>query len=312
MPLLRELRGKVMRRDRPGTAILLILCAFFLTAALPAQNVAKTDDPMEYVNLLLRWAHVLFGILWIGHLYFFNFVQGGFEGKMTAEIKKAVIPELRPRALYWFRWGAAWTWVTGLFLLAVVYWMGMKPVENLPDGTITGWSADKMMGYLCVVLIFVAFFVYDVITKKLGPFTPAGIAANLVLLAAMIAVFSLVGKMDGRSVFIHVGALLGTAMMMNVWMRIWPAQQKIITAIKNGTPPDAALVAMAGGRSRQNTYMSVPLLLLMISNHYTSLYSSANPHKLELKNYLILALIIGLGFAFTKMLFQKSTKVTGF
>jgi uncharacterized membrane protein len=100
--------------------------------------------------------------------------------------------------------------------------------------------------------------------------------------------------------------------MMNVWMRIWPAQQKIITAIKNGTPPDAALVTMAGGRSRQNTYMSVPLLLLMISNHYTSLYSSANPHKLELKNYLILALIIGLGFAFTKMLFQKSTKVTGF
>ena len=99
---------------------------------------------------------------------------------------------------------------------------------------------------------------------------------------------------------------------MNVWMRIWPAQQKIITAIKDGTPPDAALVALAGARSRHNTYMSVPLLLLMISNHYPSLYGSANPHKLELKNYLILALIIGLGFAFTKMLFQKAGKVTGF
>ena len=98
---------------------------------------------MEYVNRLLRWAHLLFGILWIGHLYFFNFVQGGFEGKLTAEIKKAVIPELRPRALYWFRWGAMWTWVTGIFLLAVVYYMGFKNT----------WSRrQKRWATLCVAL----------------------------------------------------------------------------------------------------------------------------------------------------------------
>ena len=100
----------------------------------------------------------------------------------------------------------------------------------------------------------------------------------------MIAVFALVGKMDGRALFIHTGGLLGTTMMMNVWMRIWPNQQKIITAIKTGTPPDAALVALAGGRSRQNTYMSLPLLLLMISNHYPSLYGA---DKIEAKNYII-------------------------
>src|SRR5262249_44917415 len=155
----------------------------------------------------LRWAHVLFGILWIGHLYFFNFVQGGFEGKLAAEMKKAVIPELRPRALYWFRWGAMWTWVTGLFLLAVVYWMGMKPVVQI-TGEVRGGSGDKAMGYACVAAIFVAFFVYDVISKKLGPMPPAGIGANLVLLAAMIALFGLLGKMDGRALFIHTGALL--------------------------------------------------------------------------------------------------------
>jgi uncharacterized membrane protein len=301
-----------MRRDRPGIAVLLLLCLFAFAPALAAQTTAQTSESMEYVNLLLRWAHLLFGVLWIGHLYFFNFVQGGFEGKLAAEMKKAVIPELRPRALFWFRWGAMWTWVTGLFLLAVVYWMGFKPVEDATGHVISGWSADKAMGYVCVGLIFVAFFVYDVISKKLGPMTPAGIGANLVLLAAMIAVFALVGKMDGRALYIHTGALLGTTMMLNVWMRIWPNQRTIITAIKNGTPTDPAMVALAGARSRHNTYLSIPLLMLMLSNHYPAIYGSADPHKLELKNYLILALIIGIGFAVAKMLYQKAGKVTGF
>jgi uncharacterized membrane protein len=297
-----------MRRDRPGIAVLLLICLFAFAPAVVAQTTTQTSEGMDYVNLILRWAHLLFGVLWIGHLYFFNFVQGGFEGKLAAEMKKVVIPELRPRALFWFRWGAMWTWVTGLFLLAVVYWMGFKPHAGA-NGEVTGWTTDKAMGYLCVALIFVAFFVYDIISKKLGPMTPAGLAANLVLLAAMIAIFGRVGKMDGRALYIHTGALLGTAMMMNVWMRIWPNQQKIITAIKNGTPPDAAMVALAGARSRHNTYMSVPLLMLMISNHYPSTYGAQHP---ELKNYLVLALILGIGFAVAKMLYQKAAKVTGF
>jgi uncharacterized membrane protein len=288
-----------MRLDRVRFAVLLVLALFLSASNVVAQTTAQTSDAMEYVNLLFRWAHVLFGILWIGHLYFFNFVQGGFEGKLTADIKKAVIPELRPRALFWFRWGAMWTWVTGIFLLGIVYYMGFKNT----------WTTDKSMGYACVLAIFAAFFVYDIIAKKLGAMTPAGVGANLVLLAAMIALFGLVGKMDGRAIYIHTGVLLGTAMMMNVWMRIWPAQKKIITAIKAGTPPDAALVALAGGRSRQNTYMSVPLLMLMISNHYPAIYGDATP---GIKHYVALALIIAIGFGVTKVLFQKAGKVTGF
>jgi uncharacterized membrane protein len=287
-----------MRRDRLEASFLLIACLFAATPAAAAQTVAQTSEAMEYVNLLIRWAHVLFGVLWIGHLYFFNFVQGGFEGKLTADIKKVVVPELRPRALFWFRFGALWTWVTGLFLLGIVYYMG-NPT----------WSADKPMGYASVALIFAAFFVYDVISKKLGAMTPAGIGANLVLMAAVIAFFGLVGKMDGRTVFIHTGGLFGTAMMLNVWMRIWPAQRKIIAAVKGGTPPDAALVALAGARSRHNTYLSLPLLLLMVSNHYPSLYGGTQP---EARHYVALALVIGVGFAVARMLFQKAGKLTGF
>jgi uncharacterized membrane protein len=76
----------------------------------------------------------------------------------------------------------------------------------------------------------------------------------------------------GRAVFIHVGAMLGTIMAANVWMRIWPAQRKIIAAIKDGQAPDAGIVALAGMRSRHNTFMSIPLLFLMVSNHYPTVY----------------------------------------
>lgn len=296
-----------MRRDRLLFAALLGLCLFTTATGAVAQSTAQTSMVMDAVNMVLRWAHVLFGILWIGHLYFFNFVQGGFEGKLTADIKKAVIPELRPRALFWFRWGAMWTWVTGLFLLGIVYYMGLKP--GIREGELKGWSTDPTMGYMTVAAIFVVYFVYDLVAKKLGAMTPAGLGVSVVLLAGMIALFGYVGKMDGRALFIHTGGLLGTAMMMNVWMRIWPAQRKIITAIKAGTPPDAALVALAGGRSRHNTYMSVPLLMLMISNHYPTIYGDAKP---EMKHYLALVLIIAIGFAVTKALFAKAGKVTGF
>jgi uncharacterized membrane protein len=76
----------------------------------------------NWLNLIFRWIHVVAGIAWIGHLYFFNWVNAHFAKTLTAENKKAVVPELMPRALYWFRWGAAWTWITGLLLLALVYY----------------------------------------------------------------------------------------------------------------------------------------------------------------------------------------------
>ena len=79
------------------------------------------DDTVTNVNLIFRWIHVVAGIAWIGHLYFFNWVNAHFAKTLTPENKRAVVPELLPRALYWFRWGAAWTWITGLVLLGLIY-----------------------------------------------------------------------------------------------------------------------------------------------------------------------------------------------
>src|SRR5512138_462359 len=92
-------------------------------------------NAMNYTDLGLRWIHVVVGILWIGHLYFFNFVNAQVAKTYDADSKKKVVPELMPRALYFFRWGAAWTWLTGILLLAIVFYHGGLMFD--PD---RGWS----------------------------------------------------------------------------------------------------------------------------------------------------------------------------
>src|SRR6266850_7047972 len=94
-------------------------------------------DVMNLIESLFRWFHVLAGIIWIGLLWFFNWVNANFAPTMDAETKKKVVPELMPRALFWFRWGAAFTWLTGVFLLLLVYYHG-KLVLDDPTGP---WNA---------------------------------------------------------------------------------------------------------------------------------------------------------------------------
>src|SRR5512136_2363895 len=106
---------------------------------------------------IFRWLHVLAGVVWIGHLYFFNFVNGPFTGKIDAATKKAVVPELLPRALWWFRWGAAWTWVTGVLLLLIVYYHGRLAVEA------EGFTAGS---WVMLAVTFLAPFVYDALYKS--------------------------------------------------------------------------------------------------------------------------------------------------
>src|SRR5262245_20597337 len=116
-------------------------------------------EAMSIIESLFRWIHVFTGILWIGLLYFFNWVNAFFAATMDAETKKKVVPELMPRALFWFRWGAAFTWVTGILLLLLVFYHGRVALE--PDAN---WSP---LALLMVLLVFIAPFIYDVLYK--GP-----------------------------------------------------------------------------------------------------------------------------------------------
>jgi len=247
---------------------------------------------MDWLNALFRWIHVVAGIAWIGHLYFFNFVNAQVAKTYDADSKKKVVPELMPRALYFFRWGAAWTWITGILLFGLVYPMGGALLDT--DATMSSGVASV----IALVVLFAAFFVYDLLWKS--PLAKNAMAANAVsiVLIAVLAFF-LARTFSGRASYILLGATLGTIMAANVWMRIWPSQRRIIGAIKNGQAPDAAIVALAGLRSRHNTFMSVPLVFLMVSNHYPTLYGSPYAWAWAL-------VIVGLGFALVSWLYAKS------
>ena len=246
----------------------------------------------EWVNLIFRWAHVVAGVMWIGHLWFFNFVNAQLAKTYDADSKKKVIPELMPRALYFFRWGAAWTWITGVLLLGIVYTMGtgfMREGSTLSNGAGTG---------IAFALLLVGFLVYDILWKSPIKASPvAGAAVSLILLA--VAGFVLDRLFAARTTYILLGGLLGTIMAANVWMRIWPSQRKIIAAIKAGEAPDAAIVGLAGLRSKHNTYMSVPLMFLMVSNHFPGVYGMAN-------GWAVAVALVAVSFAFTMWLYQKS------
>jgi uncharacterized membrane protein len=252
---------------------------------------------MDFMNLLeslFRWIHVVAGIIWIGHLYFFNFVNSVFAPTMDAETKKKVVPELMPRALFWFRWGAAFTWVTGVLLLMLVYYhTGLIFAD--PNA---GWGLSTL---LMLAITFLGVFAYDSLYK--GPLKDptTGFWAGAVLATAITCLFAWVGGFSFRSYAIHLGSTFGTIMAFNVWFRIWPAQQKIITATKSGAAPDAALVALAGTRSKHNTYMSVPLVFTMVSQHATW---AASP--------LTLGVVVLVGWALVYHLYERAKKVPGF
>jgi uncharacterized membrane protein len=226
-------------------------------------------------------------------LNFFNFVNANMNPALDAETRKKVVPELMPRALFWFRWGAAFTWVTGVLLLGMVYYMSSVLFEAGQ-----GWSAGAL---IMIAVVFVAPFIYDILVK--GPMKEPNVTfwGGVVLATVVLFLLDYIAGFSYRGYAIHLGAMLGTIMAFNVWFRIWPAQKQIITATKNGQAPDAALVALAGGRSKHNTYMSVPLVFTMIGQHATW---AAHP--------IALGIVVLAGFGLVYHLYDRAKAVKGF
>jgi uncharacterized membrane protein len=252
----------------------------------------------------MRWIHVLAGIVWIGMLYFFNFVNGPLAAALDADTKRKVAPELMPRALFWFRWGAAFTWGTGVLLLGLVF----HSYRELMFGPDLGWGPGA--GTM-VLLVFVAPFLYDALHKSpLGKDPKVFGAIAFALLAVVAVLMTRWAGFTWRAMNIHVATLFGTIMAWNVWFRIWPAQRQIIAAVRDGVAPDSSLVAMAAARSRHNTYQSVPLLFGMVNQHTTVLaggnFGIPSDHA-----YVAVLAVVLVGWHVVWQLYKRAAKVKG-
>src|SRR5258706_8965315 len=259
----------------------------------------------DWADLLLRWTHFVAGIAWIGSSFYFIWLdralsaprpaRPGVEGDLWMvhsggfyqTEKRRPGPGEMPAVLHWFKWEALFTWITGIALLVLVYYLSeaylLDPaVSNISRGTATA---------LGIALLVVGWVVYDVLWRSRLAAPVHGWIATAISLALLAAVtIAACRLLSGRAAFMHVGALLGTLMVANVWMRILPAQQAMIDATKAGRSADFTLGERAKRRSVHNSYMTFPLLFIMLSNHYPATYASP-------VNWLVLLLLFVAGAA---------------
>lgn len=222
----------------------------------------------EWLNLALRWTHIFAGILWIGTTWYFTWLDRRFHTSDPDEVwmvhsggfyqvRKTQSPS-SAHTLHWFKWEAAFTWITGLLLLILVYYLG----GLMTDGTPGKLSNAGAIG-AGVATIVAGWLLYDLVLARNGH---VALIAGLALI--MAAAWGLEQLMSPRAAFMHVGAVLGTMMTANVWQRIIPAQKQMVRAAREGGIPDQRLADRAKNRSRHNTYLIMPVLLIMISNHF--------------------------------------------
>jgi uncharacterized membrane protein len=236
----------------------------------------------EWLNFIARWVHVFAGIMWVGTTYYFTWLDARLteEEKAMANagksaqiwmvhsggfyvVEKRKIPDELSRKLHWFKWEAGTTWLSGFALLIIVYYIGGGA---LIDRDIANISVLTAVG-IGIGTLIAGWLIYDLLM-----ISPLGrsekLFAVIAYLLIVVTAFGLTRILSGRAAYIHVGALFGTIMAANVWMRILPSQRKMINAIKSGQKPDEKLSAQAKLRSKQNTFMAVPVVFLMISNHF--------------------------------------------
>jgi uncharacterized membrane protein len=245
---------------------------------------------VEWLNILARWLHFITGIAWIGSSFYFvwldNHLQSvkdpaddakGVGGEVWSvhgggfyhAQKYRVAPQTLPETLHWFKWEAYTTWITGMFLLILVYWYGAE--VYLIDRSVADLTATAAIG-IAVLFLVGGWLVYDLLCR-----TPLGkndnaFSAVLLVLITMLA-YGLCQVFSGRGAYIHFGAVLGTIMAANVFFVIIPGQRRMVDAAALGQPPNPEDGIKAKQRSVHNTYFTLPVLFVMTSNHYAMTFA---------------------------------------
>lgn len=257
----------------------------------------------EWLHYALRLFHLIAGIMWIGTSFYFVWLDFSFEPLPDDQKKEGVVgetymvhggffyrvekqqPVSMPKNLHWFKYEALLTWVSGLCLLILLYWW-IGGGTQLVDASRFYMHPHVAITVSAGVLI-VGWAVYDLLWKLVGK--RAEKVATALSIALLIGViYGVCAIFPGRVAFIHVGALLGTIMIANVWMRILPGQRRMIAARIAGKEPDWAEGAAAKQRSLHNSYMTIPVLVTMLSNHFSFVFD----HRL---NWVLLGCLVVVG-----------------
>ena len=261
---------------------------------------------LDWLALVLRWTHIIVGIAWIGSSFYFMWLDSHLEeptvpddevegqlwlvhsGGFYRVDKIMVAPKMMPRHLHWFKWEAWWTGVSGVLLLAVVYYLGSAAFLINPDvADITKFEAVG----IGVGTLVLGWFLYDGMYMSEWGNKCAKLSAAIGFLGLCAVAYGLAQVLSGRAAYVHVGALMGIIMVLNVWVRIIPGQHNLVNARKNGEEPDPAYGVLAKQRSVHNNYMTLPIVFVMISSHYPMTFGHEHSWAILISLFIIGALV---------------------
>ena len=242
---------------------------------------------LDWASLAIRWLHLAAGIAWIGTSFYFIWLDRslrvrenlptGVQGESWSvhgggfyHVQKyAVAPEALPDDLHWFKYEAYFTWLSGFALLIVLYYFGAN--TYLIDSTRADLTPTMAIG-ISVAFLIGSWGLYEALCRSpIGRSTT--VLASSVLVLILVSAFLLTQIFSDRAAFLHVGALIGTIMSANVFVVIIPNQKKVVADLLEKKLPDPSLGAQARQRSLHNNYLTLPVLLLMVSAHYPLLFS---------------------------------------
>jgi len=273
---------------------------------------------IETLGMLLRWLHVIAGIAWIGSSFYFVWLDNsldppepgsdaekkGVSGELWAihgggfynPQKYAVAPASLPEKLHWFKWEAYTTWLSGTALLVVVYWMRAQAM--MVDPSVASLTSAQAVG-IGIASMVVSWIVYDVLCRT--PLGRRNAAMGVVVFGLLtLLAWELSRTLGGRAAYIHVGTSIGTIMAANVFFVIIPGQKRMVEAMRAGLKPNPVDGIRGKQRSVHNNYFTLPIVFIMISNHYAATY--AHPQA-----WAVLALISGAG-VLIRHFFNRKTK----
>ena len=243
----------------------------------------------EWLNLLVRWLHVIAGVAWIGSSFYFVWLDNHLEpprdpaddakgvggevwsvhgGGFYHAQKYKLAPAQLPERLHWFKWEAYTTWLSGIFLTALLYWYGAE--VYLIDRTVANFSAPEAVA-IAIAIIVGGWFVYDLLCRS--PLSrDSRVFGGILLVLSGVLAWGLCQLFGGRGAYLHFGVVLGTIMVANVFFVIIPGQKLMVAAAARGEAPDPIHGLRGKQRSVHNTYFTLPVLFVMTSNHFAMAY----------------------------------------